>query len=144
MGCGFKVLVFCRNNGWVMKNMDNRLTVLKWVLIVCRKNTPNAPEFICPNCLPKTKSSGFQWKKTSLGVRSPWSHRPLCTVIKSRHFCSLFTFYKQCKQKKILVKGRLNLKRHFPKFKKKMTKNQMTLNRQNLESNFKFTFFKGS
>ena len=25
------------------------------------KNTPNAPEFIRPICLPKPKSSGFQW-----------------------------------------------------------------------------------
>ena len=33
------------------------------------ENTPNAPEFVCPICLPKTKSSGFQWKKASLGVR---------------------------------------------------------------------------
>ena len=24
------------------------------------ENTPNAPEFICPVCLPKPKSSGFQ------------------------------------------------------------------------------------
>ena len=36
------------------------------------ENTPNAPEFICPICMPKPKSSGFQWKKASLGVRSPW------------------------------------------------------------------------
>ena len=36
------------------------------------KNTPNAPEFICPICLPKPKRSGFQWKKASLGVRSLW------------------------------------------------------------------------
>ena len=35
------------------------------------ENTPNAPEFICPICLPKHKSSEFQWKKASLGVRSP-------------------------------------------------------------------------
>ena len=36
------------------------------------ENSPNYPEFICPTCLPKPKSSGFQWKKASLGVRSPW------------------------------------------------------------------------
>ena len=36
------------------------------------ENTPNAPEFICPICLPKPKSSGFQCKKASLGFRSPW------------------------------------------------------------------------
>ena len=32
------------------------------------ENTPNAPESICPICLPKHKCSGFQWKKASLGV----------------------------------------------------------------------------
>ena len=44
-----------------MKNMNKGLTV-----------PPNAPEIICPICLAKPKSSGFQWKKASLGVRSPW------------------------------------------------------------------------
>ena len=36
------------------------------------ENTPNAAEFNCPICLSKPKSSWFQWKKASLGVRSPW------------------------------------------------------------------------
>ena len=36
------------------------------------KNTPSVPEFICPTCLPKPKSSGFQWKKASLGDFSLW------------------------------------------------------------------------
>ena len=27
------------------------------------ENTPNAPEFICPICLPKPKSSGFNGKR---------------------------------------------------------------------------------
>ena len=36
------------------------------------ENTPNAPEFICPICLPKPKSSEFQWKTASFGVHSPW------------------------------------------------------------------------
>ena len=36
------------------------------------ENTPNAPKFICPNCLPKPKSLEFWWKKASLGVRSLW------------------------------------------------------------------------
>jgi hypothetical protein len=40
-----------------MENMDKGLTVPKWVLV---ENTPNAQEFICPICLPKPKSSGFQ------------------------------------------------------------------------------------
>ena len=30
------------------------------------ENTPYAPEFISPICLPKPKSSGFQWKKVSV------------------------------------------------------------------------------
>ena len=35
------------------------------------ENTPNAPKFICLNCLPKPKSLEFRWKKASLDVRSP-------------------------------------------------------------------------
>ena len=38
------------------------------------ENTPYATEFICPICLLKPKSFGFQWKKASLGVRSPCYH----------------------------------------------------------------------
>ena len=34
-------------------------------------NILNAPKFICPNCLPKPKSLGFDEKKASLAVRSP-------------------------------------------------------------------------
>ena len=34
MGCGYKSLVFCRNNGGVIESMDKGLTVLKGVLIV--------------------------------------------------------------------------------------------------------------
>ena len=35
------------------------------------KNTTNSTKCICPICLPRSKSSGFQWKKASLGVRIP-------------------------------------------------------------------------
>ena len=66
MECGYKGLVFCRNNGWIMENMDKGLTVTKWVLIVQQK--------IHQKSSPKPKSSGFQWKKASLGVRSPWQN----------------------------------------------------------------------
>ena len=31
--------------------MDKGLTVPEWVLRNRPKNTPNAPKFICPNCL---------------------------------------------------------------------------------------------
>ena len=36
------------------------------------ENTLNAPEFICPICLPKHKSLEFWRKKASMGVRSTW------------------------------------------------------------------------
>ena len=42
-----------------MENMDKELTVPKWVLIVQPKLPPNAPEFVCPICLPKPKSLRF-------------------------------------------------------------------------------------
>ena len=53
LGLGYKGLVFCRNNGWLMKNMDKGLTVPKWVLI----NWPKIPQmpqtfldqFVCPS-----------------------------------------------------------------------------------------------
>ena len=54
-----------------MENMDKGLTT-KMGADSLAEITPNAPEFICPICLPKPKSSGFQWKKASLGVRSQW------------------------------------------------------------------------
>ena len=43
LGCGYKGLVFCRNNGWVMKNMYKGLSVPKWVLIVWPK-IPQMPQ----------------------------------------------------------------------------------------------------
>ena len=33
LGVGYKGLVLCWNNGWLMENMDKGLTVSKWVLI---------------------------------------------------------------------------------------------------------------
>ena len=38
------------------------------------KNTQNATKFIGPICQPKSKSFGYHWKKTSLGVRSSCSY----------------------------------------------------------------------
>ena len=32
MGCGYKGLVFCRNNGRIMENMEKGLNVPKWML----------------------------------------------------------------------------------------------------------------
>ena len=53
-----------------MENMDKGLH--KMGADSFAENTLNAPEFIYPICLPKPKSSVFQRKKASLGVRSPW------------------------------------------------------------------------
>ena len=36
------------------------------------ENTPNAPKFISPNCLPKLKSLELRWKKASLSVGRTW------------------------------------------------------------------------
>ena len=46
-----------------MENMDKGTDSLA-------ENAENAPEFIYPICLPKPKSSGVQWKKALLGIRS--------------------------------------------------------------------------
>ena len=51
LGCGYKG--FCRNNDWIMENMDKRLTLPKWVLIVWPK-MPKMPQnlsaqFVCPS-----------------------------------------------------------------------------------------------
>ena len=59
LGFGYKGLVFCRNNDWLIENMDKGLTVQKWVLINCLKMPKTC---ICPNCLPKSKRLGFWWK----------------------------------------------------------------------------------
>ena len=55
-----------------MENMDKGLTLPKMGTDRTAENTPNAPKFICTICLPKPKSSGCQWRKDLLDVRSPW------------------------------------------------------------------------
>ena len=61
-----------------MENIKKGLTVPKWVLIVQPK-IPHLGYFIyLPNLTVHPKSSGFQWKKTSLGVHSPCAH--LCAA----------------------------------------------------------------
>ena len=67
----FEGMVFCRNNGWIMCKIWTRDSLYQNRCWYLAKNTPNDPEFICPVCLPK--SSGFHWKKASLGVCIPWS-----------------------------------------------------------------------
>ena len=51
LGCGYKGLVFCRNNDWLIQNMDKELRVPEWVLIVWPK-IPLMPQtlsaqFVC-------------------------------------------------------------------------------------------------
>ena len=69
LGCGYKGLIFCRNNGG---KHGQRTHSTKMGADKSTQNTPNAPKFICSICLLKPKSSGLEWKKASLGVRSPW------------------------------------------------------------------------
>ena len=81
LGCGYKGLVFCRNNGWIMENIEKELTVQKRDADILAKK---AQKFICPICLPR--SSVIQWKKASLGVRSPWFRK--CRKVQ---FCAWFS-----------------------------------------------------
>ena len=67
----YKGLVFCRNNGWMMKNMDKGLTFPKWMLIIWHK-IPQMPQtlstqFVCPS--PKVLD--FNEKEVSWDVPSP-------------------------------------------------------------------------
>jgi hypothetical protein len=53
LGCGYKAIVFCRNNDWLTENWDKGLTVPKWMPI----NWPKIPQmpqnlsakFVCPS-----------------------------------------------------------------------------------------------
>ena len=73
------------------------------------KNTPNAPEFICPICLPKTKSFGFQWKKASLGISSPCNQPTAkgcpakANAIKNLH--TEITFFRDVGTSEVVKKG---------------------------------------
>ena len=75
-------MFFCRNNVWIMENMDKELTVPKLVLIVWPK-IPQIPQKISAqnvcHCLPKPKSLLFK-KTLFLGVRSPClkPRNPIC------------------------------------------------------------------
>ena len=68
VGFEYKGLVFFRNNGLVMETMEwfnngnhgQGTHSTKMGADSSVENTPNAPKFICPICLPKPKRSGFQ------------------------------------------------------------------------------------
>ena len=60
LGCEYKGLVFCRNNGWIMENMDKGLTVPKRGLInpeafgifLAKLSAPTLVQWVpCP-CFP--------------------------------------------------------------------------------------------
>ena len=74
LGCGYKILSLCRNNGWKGKHVQGtRCTKIgadSWA-----ENTLTAPEFILSICRPKPENSEFQWKEASSGVRGPWIHQ---------------------------------------------------------------------
>ena len=59
LGCGYKGLVFCRNNGRIMENMDKGLTEPKWVLIVWPKIPQTSQTFSAQNICPSPKVQDF-------------------------------------------------------------------------------------
>ena len=62
-----KGLVFCRNNGWIMENMDKELRIPKWVLIVWPKISRLPQKISAQNVCLSPKVRDF-WKKNSLWV----------------------------------------------------------------------------
>ena len=59
LGFGYKGLVFCRNNGWLMENMDKGP---KWLLI----NRPNIPQ-IAAKLSAQAQKFGISMKKGFIG-----------------------------------------------------------------------------
>ena len=72
LGFGYKgLVVFCRNNGSLMENMDKGLTIPKWVLIN-RPKIPQMPQNLSAQIVcPSPKVWDFDEKKALLGIRSP-------------------------------------------------------------------------
>ena len=58
----YKGLVFCRNNGWIIKNTDKGLTVPKWVMIVQSK-IPQIPQ----NLSAQAQKFGISMKNGFIG-----------------------------------------------------------------------------
>ena len=54
-----------------MENLGQEIHSTKMGADKSSKNTPIAPKFICPICLPKSKKFENSTKKASLGVSSP-------------------------------------------------------------------------
>ena len=87
MGFGYKGINFCRNNGWLMKNMDKGLTVPKWVLI----NLPKIPQ------MPQNLSAhiGFlEDLKTPKGhFKTNWSLIQIVSLIYNDFACIAFQLF---------------------------------------------------
>ena len=123
-GFGYKGIVFCRNNGWLMKNMDKEPTVPKWLLI----NQPKIPKMsqnFSVICLPKPKSLGFAEKNLSGCLSFLWIRLKKVTTFQTQNwwilkFKLLFRFYltfflqnwsmKKCKESFNTVATRSNKK----------------------------------
>ena len=60
---------------WAVKNLGNNVHTSVFGAV------NNASEVVSPICLPKPKSSGFQWKKASLDVHSP------CLMLSNKSRC---------------------------------------------------------
>ena len=80
LGCRYKGLVFCRNNGWIMKKMDKGLLLAKLVLRVWPK-IPQMPQnlsaqFVCPR--PKVlafNEKRFHWASVVRVIKYYWSSK---------------------------------------------------------------------
>ena len=68
-------LVFFRNNGWIMKNMDKGLTVTKWVLIVWPKIPQMLQNLLAQFVSPSTEVMDFNEKSLHwASVIREWPH----------------------------------------------------------------------
>ena len=82
MGFGYKGLVSCRNNGWLLENMDKGLTVPKWVLINWPKILQMPQNLSVQIICPSPKVWDFDKKKDFIGhpksVVSVHAYLPTC------------------------------------------------------------------
>jgi hypothetical protein len=65
LGFGYKGLVFCRHNGWLMEKMDSQ-TVPKWVLIVWPK-IPQMPFNLSAQFVTQAQKFEIAMKKGFIG-----------------------------------------------------------------------------
>ena len=117
-----------------MKTWTN---VSKWVLIVLRKMPENAPEFICPICLPKSKILDFNerrlhWRPLSLPQLIPSLQRILFTHL-GFGFC--LSFSNNCTGGIRVVKSQLKNSPNFCTKSLSVFHNLMTCNTRQPDAN---------